>query len=276
MGKCKFCNENAGFLMSVHAECLNKHVEGVSKVKTEINNVFDGTGFLTKLERYINESIEHSFMTQEESRELLIGGWVNAVEVYLEDGLLDEQEEKLLAEFKNKFSLSQTELNKQGAITRTVKAAVLRDLTNGIVPDRFDVGSKLTINLQKNEHILWAFYGCDYLEDKTIRKYVGSSQGISIRIAKGLYYRTSAFQGNPVEYSQRVKIDRGDVVITDKNVYFSGGLKSVRIPYGKIVSFIPFSNGFGILKDAATAKPQIFLTGDGWFSYNLVVNAARF
>jgi hypothetical protein len=214
-------------------------------------------------------------MTQQESREFLINGWTNAVENYLSDGLLDESEEKRLVEFKNKFNLSEEELNKKGAITKTVKAAALRDLLNGVVPNRFDVDGGLSINLQKNERIIWAFYGCDYYEDKIKRQYVGSSQGVSIKIAKGLYYRTSAFKGNAVESTQRVKIDRGIVVVTDKNIYFSGSSKSFRMPYGKIVSFIPFSDGFGILKDTANAKPQIFVTGDGWFSYNLVMNIAQ-
>ena len=29
------------------------------------------------------------------------------------------------------------------------------------------------------------------------------------------------------------------------------------------------ADGFGIMRDAQTAKPQAFQTGDGWFPYNL-------
>jgi hypothetical protein len=57
-------------------------------------------------------------------------------------------------------------------------------------------------------------------------------------------------------------------VVTDKNIYFTGPRKSLRLPYRKIVSFEPFSDGVGVMRDAATAKPQIFVTGDGWFTYN--------
>ena len=34
-------------------------------------------------------------------------------------------------------------------------------------------------------------------------------------------------------------------------------------------------DGFGIMGDAPTAKPQTFRTGDGWFPYNLVTNLAQ-
>jgi len=43
----------------------------------------------------------------------------------------------------------------------------------------------------------------------------------------------------------------------------------------KIVSFMPFSDGVGIQRDAATAKPQFFITGDGWFTYNLLMNVGN-
>ena len=34
-------------------------------------------------------------------------------------------------------------------------------------------------------------------------------------------------------------------------------------------------DGFGIMRDAQTAKPQTFRTGDGWLPYKLVVDLAR-
>jgi hypothetical protein len=75
--------------------------------------------------------------------------------------------------------------------------------------------------------------------------------------------------------TERTHIDTGVVVVTNKSIYFAGPKKSVRLPYEKIVSFQRFSNGLGATRDAATAKPQIFVTGDGWFTYNLVTNLAQ-
>ena len=156
-----------------------------------------------------------------------------------------------------------------------MKAAVLRDVLDGIVPQRWSTDGNLPLNLQKGEHIVWAFPGSNYLEDKTRREYVGGSQGVSLRVMKGVYYRVGAFRGHAVEHTDRVHIDTGFVAITNKNIYFVGPRKSVRLPYSKIVSFEPFSDGIGIMRDTATAKPQLFVTGDGWFTYNLVTNLAR-
>ena len=45
--------------------------------------------------------------------------------------------------------------------------------------------------------------------------------------------------------------------------------------YDQIVSSEPYEDGFGIMRDTQTAKPQTFITGDGWFVYNLAVNLAQ-
>jgi len=115
----------------------------------------------------------------------------------------------------------------------------------------------------------------EYFEQRVQRAYAGVSQGLSIRLVKGFYYRPSAFHANPVERSHLVQVDTGYLAATTKHVYFGGPAKSLRVPYGKIVSFLPFSDGFGIHREAASAKPPIFLTGDGWFEYKLVVNLAQ-
>ena len=58
-------------------------------------------------------------------------------------------------------------------------------------------------------------------------------------------------------------------------VYFAGPKKKFRVRYDRIVSFEPYDDGFGIMRDAQTAKPQMFRTGDGWFPYNLATNLAQ-
>ncbi len=45
--------------------------------------------------------------------------------------------------------------------------------------------------------------------------------------------------------------------------------------YDRIVDFEPYDDGFSIVEDNQTAKPQAFRTGDGWFAYNLAKNLAQ-
>jgi len=282
MGNCKYCGKSAGFLRSKHAECEEQHRQrelviqgGRQRIAAEVLRTIKDSNNFDELEKTISEIEQSSFVPSSERKALLIKGWEESVEQFLEDGILDATEEKRLVEFKDRFALSQSDLDENGALTKTAKAAVLRDVLEGIIPQRMDVDGNLPINFQKEEQVVWAFSGSKYLEDKTRRQFVGGSQGISLRVMKGVYYRVGAFKGHAVESTERVHIDTGWVVITNKNIYFAGSQKSVRIPYAKIVSFEPFSDGIGVMRDSATAKPQIFVTGDGWFTYNVITNLAK-
>ena len=63
--------------------------------------------------------------------------------------------------------------------------------------------------------------------------------------------------------------------LTTKHIYFAGPRKKFRVRYDRIVAFDSYSDGLGIMRDAQTAKPQTFVTGDGWFAYNLAANLAQ-
>jgi hypothetical protein len=282
LANCRYCGKPAGLLRSSHAECDERQQKrervaqgGRQRIVTEVLRAIKGTRSLDELETAIAEIERTSFIDAAERNTHLVRGWESAVEQFLEDRILDAAEEHRLAEFRERFTLSQSELDRSGSLTRVAQAGVLRDVLNGVLPKRMAFEEPLPINLQKDEQVVWAFSGSRYLEDKTHRQYVGGSQGISIRVMKGVYYRTSAFKGHAVEYTERVHVDTGLVAVTNKNLYFVGPKKSVRLSYAKIVSFEPFDNGIGVMRDAATAKAQIFVTGDGWFTYNLVTNLAR-
>jgi hypothetical protein len=205
---------------------------------------------------------------------LVIEEWERSVERAFDDGILTEEEQENLGEIKDALRLSQKDLDRHGAYTKVIKGAVLRDLLNGVIPQRLYVEGSLPFNLQRNETLVWVFPGVEYLEQKTRSRYVGGSQGASVRICKGVYWRVGAFRGQSIPYMETTSYP-GHFGVTTKHLYFAGAGKSFRVRYDKIVSWEPYSDGIRIVRDAANAKPQSFVTGDGWFTYNLVVNLAQ-
>ncbi|MFA5572775.1 MAG: hypothetical protein ACOX8U_04280 [Bradymonadia bacterium] len=275
MGNCIYCGEPAGFLKKTHKECKQHYEQGKSEIVSLIGRVGSEGGDLKRLESTIEQVAASSRIDKETMNSLLLSGWEKAVDVAFDDGLLSGEEETALSELKQYFSLSQQELDRNGAFTKIVKGAVLRDIFDGKLPERFQIDGNLPFNLQKTEKVVWVFQNVNYYEEKTRTRYVGGSQGVSIRIAKGLYYRTGAFKGERVQTSETIHADTGLLGVTNKHVYFAGSSKRFRIAYNKIVSFEPFSDGIGVQRDAQTAKPQSFSTGDGWFTYNLITNLAQ-
>jgi hypothetical protein len=271
MANCKYCGQPAGLLRYTHKDCDNKFNEGRSLIVTHAASALRGDGDFERLRAKVVEIGRSSFISLAEQQRIVASAWASAVDKFLEDGLLDAEEEKKLATCKEYFLLNDTELDRSGALTKTVKAGVLRDLMEGKVPQRVSVESGVGLNFQKGEQIVWAFPQTEYFEDKIKRTYVGRSHGVSVRVMKGVYYRTGAFKGHPVEHMERVSHGDGLMVVTNKHLYYHGA-KAFRIPFSKIVSYEPFSNGIGITRDAANAKMQTFVTGDGWFTYNLISN----
>lgn len=283
MGKCIYCGQAAGWFSHQHKECESAHLaeqlkleirrqKGREEINLHAHATLSGTEAMADLPAVVANLQTSHDLTDSETRNLLIAQWRRAVDAFLDDGLLVDEEERRLVEFARCTQLAISDLPEYD---RLVKSAAITDLVNGRLPNRFRIPDGLPINLQRGETIVWSCANTAYLEDKTRRQYVGRSQGVSLRIMSGVYYRVGAFKGHAVEHTQRVHIDDGWLIITDQNIYFSGPRKSLRIPYSKVVSFEPFSDGIGLHRDAATAKPQVFVTGDGWFTYNLVANLAK-
>ena len=275
MGTCKYCGNPAGFLRRKHAECEQKNLSGWNQMIANAKESALGAKDLDTLESSLTKTATSSFVPSARLREAIITGWEQAVEKSLEDDILHVDEEKQLIRYMDRFQLKQDDLDAHGAYSRVVKAGVIRDLLDGKLPQRVRTDVPLSFNFQKGETLVWAFPSVKYYEDRTRRQYVGGYQGVSIRVAKGVYYRTGGFRGTPVEHTERIHVDTGILAVTNKHVYFGGARKRFRVAFKRIISFEPFSDAIGIMRDAATAKPQIFVTGDGWFTYNLLSNLAN-
>ncbi len=219
--------------------------------------------------------LEESEFSQAEQRQLVCQAWEAAVEGSLEDGVLSLDEENALIRYLRRFGLDQSDVDANGAYHNMIKSAVIREAAEGLIPDRLGDIPRVPFNLMKSEQLVWIIDGVDYYEVKTRRERRGTSHGVRIRVAKGLYYRPSTFRSRAVEWEETVHEDIGLLGVTSKHIYFHGPRKRFRIRYDRIVSFDPYEDGIGVMRDAQTARPQTFRTGDGWFIYNLVTNLAQ-
>ena len=274
MGDCAFCGQSAGLLRSQHKECAALNAQSQDKVRHAVAQCIQTGSDASHITSRILPLARQGFVPAKSLNDLLVDGWALAVYTFLEDGLLSPDEEARLMDFVQKTGIGQ-KLQQHPSYSLLAKAAQLRDLAQGHLQSRMKFSGPLSVNLQKGEIPIWAFPGTEYLEDRERREFVGRSQGVSIRVMKGVYYRVGSFKGNPVTHQERVSLGNGTLYVTNKNLYFAGSQKSVKIPYGKIISFEQFSNGIGIMRDLATAKPQIFVTNDGWFTYNLITQASQ-
>jgi hypothetical protein len=275
VSNCIFCDRPAGLFHNKHHDCAEKHESGRRQIANLISQAPSSSVSAGTIASQIRKVAEESFISEPESKDLLMAAWSSAVDDSLHNGILSEKTENQLVGLKNSLSLTPGDLLQTDAWDRIVKSAVLRDVMSGVIPNRMQFDGRLPLNFQKNEQVVWVFDQVDYLEEKTRREHVGGSRGVSVRVMKGVYYHIGGFKGRTIERTEMVHADTGVVAVTTKQIYFSGARKGFRIPYNKIVSFEPYTDGMGVMRDALSAKPQIFVTHDGWFTYNLVTNLAR-
>ena len=190
-------------------------------------SVHDGDQHLQDL----SAAIRQAGLDPEETTRLLIQAWEAAVQSALEDGLVYLDEESALAKYTAHFSLTQQDLDGNRAQTSLVQAAVIRDVTQGIVPQRQNITGTIPFNLMKSETLVWVLQDVDYLETVVRRERRGSSHGLSIRVTRGVYYRPSTFRSRPIEWEETIHADTGLLGLTTKHIYFAGRKKKFRVRY---------------------------------------------
>jgi len=196
MSKCKFCGQNAGFFKSFHKECELSYILGKVDIRNKISNAITSTVDFSSCENEINNIAHTSFIPDSEISELYSFGFFSAVETFLEDGIISVEEEQKINDFKKHFKLDQDILDKYGSIQKVCKALILRDIFENktSLTSRIVIEGTLPFLLQKDETLLWVFKNVEFYELQTKTTFEGSSQGLSIKIAQGLYYRTSSFK----------------------------------------------------------------------------------
>ena len=273
MGKCKYCGQDAGFFHSKHEECEKKFNQGLASIKQIVSTCFTNKEDFYLKDREIKNIVESSHIDNTALQQIYCSVFDDAIDNYLNDGVIDTQENRTVARFMQFTGLPQAVLNANQSLEKVVQSKVLQEILQGVAPT-----PKLTINgdfpflLGKEEHLVWLFRNITLHQQKVQREFVGRSRGMSFRVMKGVYYRTGGFKGHPVETTVMQRIGIGSVCLTDKNLYFASPEKSLKVPYTKILSIESYSNGIGIQKDGANDKPM-FLEGiNSWFTYNVIAN----
>lgn len=139
-------------------------------------------------------------LPQGQQTAILVQAWEAAVEGVLEDGLITMDEENALNRYIDHFDLNPDQLDRNGVLAQTVKATVIRDIAEGIVPDRQNITVRVPFILMKSEKLVWVMTGVDYLEVITLRERRGSSHRLNIQVTRRVYYRPGTFRSRKVEW----------------------------------------------------------------------------
>lgn len=170
-----------------------------------------------------------------------------------EDGYLEPQEEAELNALKEGLGLGDEEI--APTCGQLIRLKRLTAIKNGKLPVL-----AADILLKKGE-LCHFEVPCDLVEERNRTRYVGGSQGVSFRIAKGVYYRVGGFKGERVVDTYKQVTDSGTLYITNKRVVFTGTKKNVTYPLNKIVNFVKYRDAVQFQKENED-RPKYFLIDD--------------
>ncbi len=210
-------------------------------------------------------------LAPEKENEIALTVLNHAAQEFLADSIISDSEQAELDDYTAALHLSIDNLPQQfkgSDLERLRQATILRQLQRGEKPAPMDV--TLPIMLGAKEYIIWVYRNVTMYQQKTVKQWVGGSAGVSIRVMKGVYYRTGGMKGTPVEHTTWQLMGVGALVLTNKNIIFQSPQRAAKIPFTKLIGVIPYSDGIELQKDGVNAKSQIFQGFDSWFIVNFL------
>lgn len=237
MGRCRYCGLPAGFLKYMHIECKDRHDKYLIKFKEAIDNCFNNNIDFIDFDNTFRELGQDGLISQKEVNELFQLSFDEFAEKIIERGSITDDEIEEVLRFKKITEWSEDKINCHGYLSKILYLHVKQSIKRGVIPSLYSVDkTACPFILDKTEEVLWIFHNVNFFKTQQHKSYSGGSSGVSVRITKGVYYRTSGLKGNVTSYYTSDFIECGDLYVTTQGIYFYGENNIKEIKFKKILS----------------------------------------
>ena len=103
--------------------------------------------------------------------------------------------------------------------------------TRSWAPSREIIGQRIAIHAAKRKSTEEDLYILRKIDPVVRLECQGTSHGLSVRVARGVYCRPSTFRSRPIEWEETVHADTGLLGFTTKHLYYAGTRKKFRVWY---------------------------------------------
>lgn len=186
--------------------------------------------------------------------QIVASAMLRAVDGVLADKTLDEHEEAAIAAWTRRFQPNDRDPATALARKYIDAARRLRALTEGRPETQGPPPGGIL--LQRGEDLLWSSEA-RAAEAARVNRTIRSGAGVSVRLARGVYYRTGVGDYTPVSRTALQPLGRVFVAVTTKGVLV-GGAEVRRVPFEKILAVQPASDGLILQTDWKT-RPFLVL-----------------
>jgi hypothetical protein len=218
------------------------------------------------------------FITNEERELTILSAVESARDMLLADHMPTDDEQlwhgeliaRLLTDDK---AYSVSDLRQKDGYVLALSSLISRGVSTS---GPHSAGARAIFRIAPHERVVWLEEdGINYFKLIASRRFEVSSQGVPVRLASGVYFRTGAFSSHPVETQTMRAIDVGPLALTTEALYFGGRQEPFRLPYSQVLSKDVRADGLLFWKSRAEATTEAFQrnNGLGWFLANLIESA---
>ncbi len=266
MGSCRYCGKSAGVLSTVHQACVVAHNQASTKIP---QLVASWTGDAATLVRVVRDAGRVGLLNPSELNAAISEGLNNMIDAGTMAGPLSEVDTAKVIDIRKAFG-NDCHADQSGPLQRKlVQSTILRELNAGKQPSLVQADGSMGIFIGPNEVTIW-IAAAALLETKTHSTFVGGTNGLSVRLMKGVYYHVGSFKGQSVKYDVTETTDSGWLVFTDKTIYFKGSKRAFTLKYPKILGLDADSTSITVHMDGRSLKPFTFGILDVAFISNLL------
>lgn len=208
-------------------------------------------GFLSEQERVqIQERCDQLALSLDKLKGVRAKVYRKALQTARQSGHVTAEMENGLSQIQNFLMIPDGEIFREREDLSHLR--LLAEIHDGNPP----ILHAVEIVLQKGEQAYWS-EPAGILEQRVVgRRYEGGSQGVSIRIAKGVSYRVGSHRGRMVTDKRLLEVSSGSLIVTSKRVIFTGGLKSFDVKLDKVLS-VHFADDGMIFTTGSREKPYV-------------------
>ena len=127
MAMCEYCGKPAGFFRKKHVDCESRYTFSWKRMIEEVSDSIVRHRDLGSLLSTLRKIAIGGLVPHERIPACLVEGWGQAARKLLEGGPIDEEHEQLLSEFRDRFSLTYEDLDRNHSYSMVVKSAALRN-----------------------------------------------------------------------------------------------------------------------------------------------------
>jgi hypothetical protein len=279
MALCDLCGEKASWLQNRHLAC-NEWLLELELKKPLRDLIFNGMSngqTYEALDREVQKMASSSKLPLIRFQEQVLQA-VNdaAAQLAQQEPISADEFERLVAilrGFSNDSYTTESVQRRWFGMPILGMSLILWQVLHNIQP-YYDGDGRMQFNLQSGEEPFFTAGKVVFAQERTAATHPRTFASLSIPIGGGMYYRVGASEGYQQQSSGLLPLDIGEMLITNRSLYFGGQKKTVRIALNHGVRYQPYMDAVGVC-EANGGAPNVFVPDyngmdTGWFFFNLL------